>query len=714
MVLSYKDIKLKPSYESGIDDLVQEFYIPVLSCAVSYDRIAGFFSSSSLSIAANGIAGLIYNHGRMRLIASPKISADDAIVISDVISNKRPYISAIYNNLLIDAWDGFINEFERDHLLALGWMLANHYLEIKLANVTDNEGRIKRENLFHEKIGILRDIQGNEISFSGSINESASGWLHNVEEFKVFKQWMPGQTEYFVTDQHRFDELWNGTRPMVKTYELPVAVREHIMERSKDFSIEDFIAKHYIQKKRIMSVAENLSLFPYQKKAMDLWIENNYSLLFEMATGTGKTRTALACVNKVMEIAQKLVVIITCPQTTLSLQWKNNEVDHAGFKFDCEITADGNNRRWKEELKEALIKISVGFYNQIVVYTTHDTSSSPKFIDVMMRSSDNIEFCFVGDEAHGLGAPKTKGALLERYKYRIGLSATPKRWFDEYGTNILEKYFGANSFRFSIADALSTINPLTRKPFLVEYVYKAVFVTLTDSELEEYQKLSGKISKLSHYTKNSDEYQKHYENLLFQRANIQKNAEHKMEALRELLIQIGDIDQTLLFVSDAQINEVMMMLGDMNIIAHRFTQDQGTRALKKYGGISEREYLINNFKCNNYQALVAINCLNEGIDIPSADTAILMSNSTNPREYVQRIGRVIRQSPNKKIAYIYDFIVEPRFNIYVTPELKAFEIQIFKNELKRAQEMAGNAYNNATVQKQLDAKLWEVEQYGIK
>lgn len=365
-------------------------------------------------------------------------------------------------------------------------------------------------------------------------------------------------------------------------------------------------------------------------------------------------------------------------------------------------------------MKEALLKISVGFYKKIAVYTTHDTSSSFKFIDIIMHSPNTVQFCFVGDEAHGLGAPKTKGALLERYKYRIGLSATPKRWFDDYGTNILEKYFGNNSFRFSIADALSTINPFTGKPFLVEYVYKTIFVTLTEDELEEYQKLSGEISKLSHYSKNSDEYQKHYEKLLFKRANIQKNAVHKINALRELLIQIGNIDQTLFFVSDSQIDEVMMMLNEMNIIAHRFTQKQGTRALKKYGGISEREYLISNFKNSNYQALVAINCLNEGIDIPSADTAILMSNSTNPREYIQRIGRVIRQAPGKKLAYIYDFMVEPNFNMYIAPELRIFEKQIFKNELKRAQEMASNAYNNATVQKELDEKLWEVEQDGFK
>jgi len=174
------------------------------------------------------------------------------------------------------------------------------------------------------------------------------------------------------------------------------------------------------------------------------------------------------------------------------------------------------------------------------------------------------------------------------------------------------------------------------------------------------------------------------------------------------------VENTLLFVSDVQIENVMNKLKDLQIIAHRFTEKQGTAANEAYGGLSERQFLINHFKTKDYQALVAISCLDEGIDIPSADTAILMANSTNPREYVQRIGRVIRQAANKENAHIYDFIVEPDTGIDLSPEIKTFEKKIFEKELQRASEMAQNAINNAEIRVILDKKLWEVKDYGIE
>ena len=158
----------------------------------------------------------------------------------------------------------------------------------------------------------------------------------------------------------------------------------------------------------------------------------------------------------------------------------------------------------------------------------------------------------------------------------------------------------------------------------------------------------------------------------------------------------------------------MALLRGRGVAAPRFTEKQGTSPQKKYGGLSERQYLIHHFKEKNYQALVAISCLDEGIDIPSADTAILMSNSTNPREYVQRIGRVIRQAKGKTHARIYDFLVEPDWEIPLPPELQAFEGQIFKKELQRAGDMAANAVNNAEVQIILNRKAEEAERHGIE
>ena len=174
------------------------------------------------------------------------------------------------------------------------------------------------------------------------------------------------------------------------------------------------------------------------------------------------------------------------------------------------------------------------------------------------------------------------------------------------------------------------------------------------------------------------------------------------------IVGSGHVDKTLIFVSDAQIDRVMRILQGMNIMAHRFTQEQGTVPEKKNGGLSERQYLINKFKDGTYQVLIAIKCLDEGIDIPTAHTAIIMASSTNPREYIQRVGRVIRQSKGKNRAYIYDFILEPDFNRLKDPVLIEFEKQIFEKELIRVKDMSINSINNADVLMEINKRIRRV------
>ena len=708
--MSYINIKFKASYESGVDDLVQDFYVPVLENSASYDRIAGFFSSSSLAIAARGIAGLIQNHGKMRIITSPRLSTEDARILASIAQGDADF----FTNILLSELEVIQSEFERDHIQALGWMMANGYLEMKLAVPMDGCKEVSLDRLFHQKIGILTDKSGNSLSFSGSINESASGWLNNIEEFKVFCEWIPGHVEFYEADRNRFADFWNGRRAHVRVVDIPQAVKERFIMEGEHFSVERLAARHYIRNQKNRSVDENLSLFPYQQDALKMWIDSGCQLLFEMATGTGKTRTALACVNHAMKHEKRLIVIVACPQTTLSKQWRDKEVEPAGFQFDAAIVADGTNRKWREQLSTLIKQISIGYHSKAIIYTTHTTGSHKDFTDLIEQSNPSISFCFVGDEAHGLGAPKSKYALLDRYRYRIGLSATPKRWFDDYGTHILSEFFGEKSFVFSISDALTTLNPLTNKPFLVNYYYHPVFLTLSEAELETYKELSSKIQKLSNYASKSDEYQKIYESLLFARANIQKNAEMKYPALDFVLSKMGHVDNTLIFVSDVQLDNVMLQLKQASIMAHRFTEKQGTTPRKEFDGLSERQYLIERFQKKDYHALVAISCLDEGIDIPSADTAILMANSTNPREYVQRIGRVIRQAKDKSCAHIYDFIVEPNQDHDFPPEIQSFEKDIFTKELHRACDMAKNAINNADVYTELNRKLEEVRDYGVK
>lgn len=701
--MNLKDIPLKYSYETGKEDLLQDFYIPVLSCAKRYDRIAGFFSSTSLAIAARGLAGLISRKGKMRLVTCQKINKEDAEIIAQSVEN----VEAIISRNFISEFDMIEAGFVRDHIEALGWMLANGYLEIKIALVYDkgklcSEDEIISKAIMHQKVGILYDDDFYAISFSGSNNESASGWVKNIEEFKVFKEWELGQVEYFKGDQFKFNEFWNNTKTGVKVIDLPTAVSNKLIEESKGFYLEKISLNLYREKKtKKKHEKQELKLFYYQEAAVCKWLENGKQLLLEMATGCGKTRTAIGCMNKILENNERCLFVVSCPQNTLARQWES-DISGLTIKFDGKIFIDGSVPNWKTVLSKCVMQLKTGYYSNLIIFTTHQTCSSEFFIDVIKKLPDRIVRFLIGDEAHGLGANKSKKALINEYLYRLGLSATPQRWFDDAGSKIISDYFGSNSFKFNISDALSKLNPLTGKHFLVNYYYHPKFIALTEDELEQYSKLSEKIKKISTYKANDDSLQKTLEFMLFERANIEKNAENKYQMFEEILNEIeNDIEDTIIFVSDEQLSRVMQMLGQRQISAHKFTQEESAKISDKYGGISEREFIIHKFKSKEYQVLVAIKCLDEGIDIPSAKRAIIMASSTNPREYIQRIGRVIRQADDKYQADIYDMILKPDVSSFLDDNMIELEKRIFRKEMDRVKDLSKNALNNAIVSKEI-------------
>lgn len=687
----------RPVIESGTSDIVEDFYEPVLMASVSYDRIAGFFSSAALAIASRGLYGFIKNRGKMRLVTSPILSGEDAEIIRKVTESPEELTDVDLGINLTN----ICNEFVDNHVKALGWMLREGLLEMRLAVITNNNRpctieEINKSGLFHQKVGILRDVDGNELSFSGSINETASAWINNDEEFKVFKAWEDSR-EYYQKDQSRFEEIWNGQRQNLEVFDLPSAIKDKLIQRSSDFDIEKISIKQYRRSKANSFDFKNspISLFYYQANALNKWKDNTYRLLFEMATGTGKTRTAVAGISRILATSKRVVVIISTPQNTLSKQWKENEVEPLGVHFDRSEIIDGTVKDWKSKLSSILLDNATGFADHCVIYTTHSTASSEKFTSTMLRdlSKDSITL-FVGDEVHWLGARKLRRALLSRYNFRIGLSATPSRWFDDEGSQYLVDYFGGKNFVFSIHDALTEINPITGKHFLVNYYYHISKVGLNAEETAEYKNITQQMLRLASKIEADPEAEERYERLLEQRANIIKNADEKYNILDRLLDELstkGRIENLIIFVSPQQINNVMEILIQKKIIFHKLTESEGTRREKKYDGLSEREFIIKRFKSGDYQVLVAIKCLDEGIDIPSADTGILMASSTNPREYVQRIGRIVRQGANKTFAHLYDMCVG-KVDTLDDDEQK-LENKIKQKEIIRLTEIANNAIN---------------------
>lgn len=697
--MSFKNLDIKMSYESGIDDMVEGFYTPVLSEAVRYDRIAGFFSSSCLAVVARGMSSFFVNGGRMRLITSPILNSSDADIIRKFA--KEPQ-SLTAKDLGLDL-DNIQDEFVTNHVKALGWLLSQKLLDIKLAVVYNSLGQIStieeqsEEGLFHQKVGILYDKEGNVLTFSGSINETAAAWVNNDEEFKVFRSWNE-TSAYCEGDIHKFDDIWNNKRQNTQTFALPEAVCEKLIQYSADFDKDSISIENYKkEKKQSFSFLDpSISLFEYQKAALLKWKRNDCRMLFEMATGTGKTRTAIGGIKYLMNINKRLFVIISTPQGTLSKQWAE-EVAKLNVIPNMSAIIDGTNSQWKADLKTMLLRNAVGMADICVIYTTHNTASSNVFGEILSKNlSSKTKVLFVGDEAHWLGAKHFRNALNDNYDYRIGLSATPSRWFDDSGTKILVDYFGKCSYEFTLKDALTKVNPLTNKHFLVDYYYNISKVSLTEAEYIDYCAYTERITKLYRMKDSDPEIAERVERLIEQRADIVKNAENKFQEFSRIIDNLqakGELEDLIVFVSPQQMQRVQEILLNKRIFFHKLTEEEGTREMDIYGGLTERQFIIQKFKSRDYQLLIAIKCLDEGIDIPSARRGILMSSSTNPREYVQRIGRVIRQATNKPFAYLFDICVDSAQGL--TGDELEVEKKIRKKEITRLKEISECAINSA-------------------
>jgi len=689
--MSFKDLVLKNGYRSNRDDILNDFYVPVLSESVRYDRIAGYFSSASLSVAARGITGLIRNGGRMRLITSPNLTDSDYEALKEYYNGQKEGIE----KLLINNLDDLQDMFQRDHLQALCWMLDQDKLEIKIAIPKSLEPP-GSAGLFHMKVGILHDQENNVLTFSGSINETASAWSNNREEFKVFLSYDDKSSKFSDLDIEVFDNIWNGFDDDIEVFSLPESVR-HELVRKAPTNIEEIVVRISTnlsgESGTSMSAYYKLGLFVNQEEAVQIWFANDHRGIFEMATGTGKTRTAIGCILRLIEKKEVNIVIVSAPQNTILLQWIK-EIEAVELKDFRYLVADSTNPQWRKKLLDELIFIQSNIIDHLMIFTTHITLSSNDFTDIFQNQGPNIRMMLVGDEVHGIGALESRKGMLLTYDYRLGLSATPKRWYDDIGSDLINEYFGEVVYSFPIEKALTEINPMTNEPYLTEYYYYPVFVDLTDSEFEEYKRIT---SKLSFYSgKDRDPVKEAaYERLLFKRANILKDAENKLKALIALINETK-IENSIIYTSPARKNDVLQILKQHRIACHTYTEDVGTVPQDRFGGMSEREYIIKKFSEKKLSALVAIKCLDEGIDIPTADKAMIISSGGNPREYIQRIGRVIRKSKGKNHATIYDFIVTPRKKGLSKSE-REVEKRIFRKEMTRAVDIANSAINSGDV-----------------
>ena len=700
--MSLKDLPLKRAYDSDIDNIVADFYSPALSVSARYSRLTGFFSSTSLAVAAKGISGLIRNGGNIRLVAGATFREEDVAAIREAIDNPERMLEKV----MLRGLDNLEDEFVRDHVRALGWMVAKDRLRIKVAIVLDEDqypvdvNRAEKRGIFHQKVGVLEDLNGDCISFSGSDNESAKGWQDNVEEFKVFRSWIESEKGYFDADLQKFTKFWGANAKRTRVVDMPKAIEERLVQIAPD-AIEELDLDKWIKGKKTTATVE---LRTYQKTAVKNWLDSEKRGIFEMATGTGKTIAALSCLDNVFKDENRTVAVVSSPFVHLSEQWVRELVK---FGINCDrLIADSSQNQWKDKLADCLIDVENGVIPRMAILTTHNTFSTSDFMDMVKASkqrSPKQKFLLIVDEVHGIGAPIRRKGLIEEYDYRLGLSATPKRWFDLEGTDSIFGYFGDVVFRFSLKEAIDAGH-------LTPYLYIPHFTTLTQEEMDRYETETRKISRAYYRSKDEEEKDEIFTLLCIKRQKIIRNAANKLDVFEKILDDLAEVKHCLIYCSPYQIRAVQGILNERNIIQHKFTEKEGTEADERFGGLSERDFLIQKFSEGIYRALVSMRCLDEGVDVPPARIAIMLDNSGNPREYIQRRGRVLRKYPGKERAVIHDIIVEPTIKTSTSRELGDLETKIISKELERYRDFAATAQNAEECLKIME----NVEQmYGI-
>lgn len=686
----------KKAYSSESDDILHDFYIPVLQSSIEYSRLTGFFSSRSLAIAARGISSLIKNGGTMKLIVSPILNKKDLEVIMNASKTPEKYIE----KKMLEELGKLENEFVKNHVKALGWLIANKKLEIKIAVAYNKKGKllsyeeIQQEGLFHQKVGILRDLNGNVVTFSGSVNETAMGWLGNIEEFKVFRNWEPTEKEYVEADILRFEKFWKDQSQRIKIMDIPQAVKKKLIEIAPS-DLSELNLEYQFNKKNLL-IPLNIELREYQKKAIDIWFEKNGKGIFEMATGSGKTITALALISELYEkLNKRLAVIIACPYKHLVMQWKN-----AAKNFNLSpILGFESHKKWEKDLNSKITSFNIGAIDCFSLVTTHTTFG----MEIMQKSLARLNgenAILVIDEVHHFGAEHLRNCLLDNINYRLGLSATPEDWYDSSRNEYINEYFEDGIiFRYELKDAI-------RDGWLTKYYYYPHLVSLTEEECDIYYEISKKIAKI--LVREIDRYDfeltenPYLRNLLFKRARLIGNAKNKLGKLKELLKDKTDSGFNLIYCGDGkiedkrQIERVIKILGkELKMKVHPFTAQESQKI---------RRELLERFEKGELQALVAIRCLDEGVDVPATQTAYILASSSNPRQYIQRRGRILRKYKDKKLSYIHDFIVIPP-TIDQVDLLDSYQFNIERRmimkELKRVSWFADIAENGPQARRQL-------------
>ena len=692
--MALSDLYIAKEYRNLKCDVINDFYVPILSNAVMHKRAVGFFNSAALYEMAIGLRHLVEKQGKMELIVSPRLTEEDIQAINLGYKTREEVVE----RALLRDFDEPKNKTEFRKLNLLANLIAEGVLDIKVAfKINANSAGI-----FHEKIGIVIDAEGNKVAFTGSMNETYSGLLQNYESIDVFCSWRDEDYDRVNIKENAFDNLWDNLDTAMEVIPFPKVAVERLnsykVEKTEPLCVE--IQNEDDSQNVFFKIPDTVGLYDYQREAIETWENNNCCGIFDMATGAGKTFTALGALSALSKnLNNNIAVVIVAPYQHLVEQWVEDIIQ---FNVKPIVAYSYPGQKWRKQFSDAVTAYNVGAIDNFCVIATNATFSLNDFQSILQKFKKN--FAFVVDEAHNFGAVKLSSLLPKKARYRLALSATIERFRDEEGTNKLRKYFGKTCISFSLKEAI-------QKGFLTSYYYHPVVVYLNADEYEQYQEITKTIIRNGGASQENIDKNPYIEMLLIKRARIISGCKEKVSKLVEvmkpykndnyILVYCGatkyDNDSSDLKDDDEvrQIEEVNRKLYyELGMKVHKFTSEESKE---------ERDEIKRMFSSGTeLQVITAIKCLDEGVNIPAIKKAFILASSTNPKEYIQRRGRVLRRAKGKEYAEIFDFITLPRpleEVQFCSEEELSCDLSLVRKEFLRMIDFAETARNPFEIDK---------------
>jgi superfamily II DNA or RNA helicase len=675
--MGFDRLDLRRHYNSDETDLLSEFYAPILKVSSRYDRAVGYFSSSTFRACAAELGSFVGQGGHIRLVVGCIVSDADIAALQ----RSEQSIDSAQRERLRHEVQRYLLELRGDDPQA-----ARTFSKLVISGVAELKFAVRDTGIYHEKFGVFTDSRGLKIAFIGSANETAAAMStgQNHESIAVFQSIEPAIYAAYGNDlEQRFEDLWAGRTKATRIYDLDDESLALIQEIASKSNVDKISATPKLEK-----LPDRYALRDYQLDAIKAWQAQGLKGILAMATGTGKTLTAIDAVKRVRNKIPGAAIVVTVPYQNLAVQWmdalREQGIDVIGV-FDSHLS-------WYEQVKNLFMAAQ---YSNAVpmpcLVCVNASFKEDRFQELLtlLEQTKQRNHLLVVDECHHFNSPEYLKKLPALFTLRLGLSATP---YDQFAENHLEQYFGPIAYEFPLGRAI-------KEGFLTRYRYHLLLCQLDEDETALYEELTRKIVKIAGSDERmSPETLAKVQPFLLQRARVVGAAKDKLVKLRTHLERIGRTPYTLFYCGDGKVEEdgeQLRQIERVSELLHRL--NWRSSRITAAESLSTRELLLEHLRTRSIDAVVSIKVLDEGIDVPACQSAYLLASQSSDRQGIQRRGRVLRRFPGKEIADLYDFLV-----INGTSDAKSLR-SLAAKEIRRARQFAEDAENRSAIQNEIEA-----------